>query len=181
MVCHLLICPAQYIAYIEIRDRASECQRYNSFGLYCNNTKIWVFTDTRGTHSTGVPVGLLNHILSLHARLPEHQLLLQILQRCILHGSLGRGLPEPWWTVRGTGAQEPWWIPLSHWALHSGCTQHTLCFWHVHTCCVWGAPDTPQFYAVCEECIQKTRLFTRSNVFFRSTKAMSCRLHGTFF
>ena len=62
--------------------------------------------------------------------------------RDILCEILGRGLPEPWWTVRGS-SKSLGVNPLSHWTHHSGCSQHILCFWHFHTCSVWAAPATP--------------------------------------
>ena len=61
----------------------------------------------------------------------------------ILYKTLGRRLPELWWIVRGSGMSlcEHW---LSQWTLHSSCNQHSLYFWHFHTCFVWAAPATPQ-------------------------------------
>ena len=62
-----------------------------------------------------------------------------VFPRDILYETRGRGLPEPWWTVSGS-KKSLGKCPLSHWTLHSGCNQHTLCFWRFHTCSVWAAP-----------------------------------------
>ena len=49
-------------------------------------------------------------------------------RRDIMYETHGRGLPEPWWTVRGSTA-----LANAHF--------HTeICFWHFHTCSVWAAP-----------------------------------------
>ena len=145
----------------------------NSTGT--TSTENWVFVNILGTHGAVVSAGLLKliksrpryldlgfaHIdlksFSLHSGLSEDQLLLQFpRQWCpghlhriyILYKTFGWGLPERWRTVVGSGESlvEP---SLSHWTLHSGCNQHALCFWHFHTCSVWGAPATPQLH-ICE-------------------------------
>ena len=72
--------------------------------------------------------------------------------RDILYGYPGTGLPEPWWTARGS-SKSIGERPLSYWTLHSGCNQHTLCFWHFHICSVWAAQATHQ----CLSCEGPTR------------------------
>ena len=58
--------------------------------------------------------------------------------RDILYETPGRGLPEPWLTVRGSTA-----LVKSHF--------HTeICFWCFHACPVWASPATRQHLA-CEE------------------------------
>ena len=44
------------------------------------------------------------------------------------------------------GSSESWWTPTS--ILNSSTpdfNRHALCFWHFHTCSIWGVPVTPKF------------------------------------
>ena len=72
-------------------------------------------------------------------RWPGH--LYTCLSRDFMCETLGRALPELWWTIKGS-SKSLGERPLSHWTLPSGFNQHALCFWHFYTCSVWATAAT---------------------------------------